>query len=282
MIKNRLKNTFCIWVISVFMIASTCLTSFASTNITKNISNTDPLEAVPENFQYIYGKAGDLYSVYTYSVNGIQYKVVDNASADWMNVKSEIYKMNSEHRFELYATETLVHGLNNITVTVDVDGNKDIEVFSKDNSNVGILEEYRNSGICELNSKSGETFDGMPVSNWQYYGTFNDFKNITKYTVAVVIGLIGFAVCNVASATWVKAVSTGVETVAQMVVADKISKVYYKCTSYYKTVLPSDSDMFRMKIAEQNHYVYYTDSNRTQKIGTGSTYYYHKDFVNHY
>lgn len=169
-----------------------------------------------------------------------------------------------------------------IIVIIDINGNKDTEIFLNKTINYAEIEENNNEEICELSSTSGETFDGMPVSSWQYYGIFNDFKNITKYTVAVVIGLIGFAVCNVAAATWVKAVSIGVETVAQMVVSDKISKVYYKCTSYYKTVLLSNPDMFRMKIAEQNYYVYYTDSNRTQRIGNGSTYYYHKDFVNHY
>lgn len=248
----------------------------------ENESDLDPLTLVPEDFKYIYGKAGDLYSIYTYSVNGVQYKVVDTASEDWMNVKSEIYQMNSNNEFELYATETLANNTDDIIVIIDINGNKDTEIFLNKTINYAKMEENNNEEICELSSTSGETFDGMSVSSWQYYGIFNDFKNITKYTVAVVIDLIGFAVCNVAAATWVKAVSIGVETVAQMVVSDKISKVYYKCTSYYKTVLPSNPDMFRMKIAEQNYYVYYTDSNRTQRIGNGSTYYYHKDFVNHY
>lgn len=79
MSKIRVKNIIFTWVILVCMIASTCLTSFASTSMIENKSDFDLLTSVPEDFKYIYGKAGDLYSIYTYSVNGVQYKVIDTA-----------------------------------------------------------------------------------------------------------------------------------------------------------------------------------------------------------
>lgn len=284
-ILKKLRVIFIICILCILMIATTVLTSFASVSDLAIMESVNPLTAVPENLEYIQGNAGDLYSEYTYTVNGNKYKVIDKASEDWKNVYSEIYLIKNDEDI-LYATESLHNSGKEIYVTINENGVETTDIIntsamddtvSEYNAEVNI-----DPTIENLTRASGETFDGMSVSNWIFYDEYKDITNIKRYTVALVISVIGAAVGVLSGSAWVSIMSAGITNVAEIIVEEKIPKVYYKCNCYYKTVLPSDPDMFRMKIAEQDYYVYYSDSSRSNKIGTGTTYYYHPDFTNHY
>ena len=48
---------------------------------------------------FLEGTPGDNHLVYTYLENGKQYKVVENADADFMNVNSTTYVMNADGNY---------------------------------------------------------------------------------------------------------------------------------------------------------------------------------------
>ena len=87
---------------------STTLTMFMIVSLfSVNVIHAATVEATATNssttmrteLAFLEGTPGDNHLVYTYLENGKQYKVVENADADFMNVNSTTYVMNADGNY---------------------------------------------------------------------------------------------------------------------------------------------------------------------------------------
>lgn len=101
-----------------------------------------------------------------------------------------------------------------------------------------------------------------PISSWTHYGTFNYSTKIKKYTVAavtaVISGIVGASTMGAGAAATISS-TTGL---IAYIVDNQIEDIWYTDFVYYKTLLPPDPKMFRMKVAEKTVHYFYSDSNR--------------------
>ncbi|NLL94008.1 MAG: hypothetical protein GX225_07750 [Clostridiales bacterium] len=75
------------------------LTLFSATVVQAaniDISSQNESMVARTNLTFLEGISGDNHLVYTYQENGQQYKVIENADSDFMNVYSTIYVMDSD------------------------------------------------------------------------------------------------------------------------------------------------------------------------------------------
>lgn len=80
------------------------------------------------NLTFLEGKSGDNHLVYTYQENRQQYKVIEDADSDFMNVYSTIYVMNSDGNYVETKSQALnIQSDGNCRLTsTDIDGNCEI------------------------------------------------------------------------------------------------------------------------------------------------------------
>lgn len=179
---KRLCSAF-LAVVMIFLLFSTNAIQAADIDISTENESTD----LRTNLTFLEGVPGDNHLVYTYQENGQQYKVVEDADADFMNVYSTIYIMNSEGNY--VETESQVLNVqpdgNCLLTSTDVQGNSKISQIdtikpaesintSKEAVEASITRDYIDPGTGEWITK---TWDG---SSYIY--------NMTVTAIGAVIG----------------------------------------------------------------------------------------------
>lgn len=240
-------------------------------NSTENQSIKEILAQPKHDITFIKGGFDDLNDLeYTYTSNFKKYKAVEKTSPDLKHVESEIYEEKTNGEFELIAeltvevegdvVETTITPANKETPTVDTFVKPDIseaKSFEIVNEPVGSIANQNSASISANN---------LPVSDWYHYGNFFYSTKIVKYTVAavaaIIAGIVGSSSLGPAAAAWIGS-STAL---IAYIIDDQIEDIWYTDKVYYKTVIPPDPDMFRMKVAEKTTHTFYSDSGRTQHM----------------
>ena len=83
-------------MIMIFSLFSGNIVHAANVEATATNSSTN----IRTELTFLEGTPGDNHLVYTYLENGKQYKVVENADADFMNVNSTTYVMNADGNYK--------------------------------------------------------------------------------------------------------------------------------------------------------------------------------------
>lgn len=230
-----------------------------------DIKEVENILAQPkQNITFIKGGYDDISHLeYTYSSAGRDFKVVEYTNDDYTVVDSTIYIKNQDGTYEEFATQKLVIDSSIVTATFEANGQTSTESFRLETpQNISLRSNSISDSPISLNS----SYNGSPVTDWQYWGTFNYSTRIVKFTVAAITSIIINIVSNSAFPGSAVIVSGIVSTIVVPIVENSIPTVYYTVTTYFKDVIP-EQGTFQMHVAEKNIYKYYSDSNRTKKIG---------------
>lgn len=230
-----------------------------------DIKEVENILAQPkQNITFIKGGYDDISHLeYTYSSAGRDFKVVEYTNDDYTVVDSTIYIKNQDGTYEEFATQKLVIDSSVVTATFEANGQTSTESFRLETpQNISLRSNSISDSPISLNS----SYNGSPVTDWQYWGTFNYSTRIVKFTVAAITSIIINIVSNSAFPGSAVIVSGIVSTIVVPIVENSIPTVYYTVTTYFKDVIP-EQGTFQMHVAEKNIYKYYSDSNRTKKIG---------------
>jgi hypothetical protein len=224
----------------------------------------DILAQPKQNITFIKGGYDDISHLeYTYSSAGRDFKVVEDTNDEYTFVDSTIYIKNQDGIYEKFATQRLNIDSSMVAVTFKTNGQTSTETFRLENpQNISLRSACIGDSPISLNS----SYNGSPVTDWQYWGTFNYSNRIVKFTVAAVTSIIINAVSNSVFPGSAVIVSGVVGTIVIPIVENSIPTVYYTVTIYFKDVIP-EQGTFQMHVAEKNIYKYYSNSSRTNKIG---------------
>lgn len=123
------------------------------------------------------------------------------------------------------------------------------------------------------------SFDGMPVTGWTYWGTFYYSYHFVAYTLdvvqAAVSAIVGASSLGIGGAVVVGATSA----IVSRIIESKIPNLYYTSIVYYKAVIPPESWMTAIKVAEKNYFKFYEDSSRIKYIGSSTSYHYRDGYI---
>lgn len=280
------KKILCIVIASILLSTNTIMV-FANDN--KPV--TSVLDMEKENFIYLEGEVGDTRLVYTYTSDNKLYKVIENASDNFDLVNSVIYVDQGDDNFVKYATQTLVMKDGIITITINENGVSSKEQIDtnprmrtinpalanqKSTNAISYISPFAN---LPVDGGGGDSWNGMPVSAWIYYGTYRNSTKIAHYTVTavtqVLAALSGYL--GVPGAVVVSAI-TGV---VSEIVKDNIPHIWWTDSVYHKTCIPPDPNMFRKFVAERTYRDVYSNSARTDLIGTYYYSYYDSLYVSY-
>ncbi|EJW19479.1 hypothetical protein M5X00_19045 [Paenibacillus alvei] len=245
-------------VLIISLIGSISGQVFAKESIQVTEHSIQNILAMPKkDITFIKGGFDDLSDMeYTYTSNSKKYKAIEKTSPDLTHVDSEIYEETTTGEFELIANLMVeVNGaVVETTITPSNGEPKFVDTFIKPEPTDA------NTFSPELNTL-GDRGD-YPISSWTHYGTFNYSTKIKKYTVAavtaVISGIVGASTMGAGAAATISS-TTGL---IAYIVDDQIEDIWYTDFVYYKTLLPPDPKMFRMKVAEKTVHYFYSDSNR--------------------
>lgn len=242
-------------ILAMVMIFSLCFTN-AVQAASIDISSENETVGLRTQLTFLEGMPGDNHLVYTYQENGQQYKVVEDADVDFMNVYSTSYVMNSEGNYEeiksqvlnvqpdgnCLLTSTDTHGNSNVS---KIDITKSVKSVDKSTEVVGasIARAYTDPGTGEWVT---QTWDG---SSYIY--------NMTVTAIGAVLGAaiggkVGAAIGAIASEYFKK----GSDYAYYHVVDSWMMSALYPMT---------------VIIREATHTTYYLDSGH--KYSTGTDYY---------
>ena len=225
---------------------------------------TSKLDLPKDNVQYIVGNAGDTYSEYTYCSEGQKFKVVDSANENFSNIHSTIYILSDDNKYEEYATEKVTVEDGVCTIIVTENGNRTTDTYN-----------YANQATSSV--YSGDSWLGMPVTDWIYCDTYKGSNKFKKYTTAAVIAALTTLISSFFKLPG-QAVVAGVSAIASMIVDEAIQTVYFTRKYYWKLCIPPKG-MVERAVAEKNVVTYYSDKSRKHKIGTNTYYKYDYDYV---
>ncbi|MEK4366295.1 hypothetical protein MKX68_27980 [Paenibacillus sp. FSL M8-0212] len=227
------------------------------------------MELPKDNISFIKGNYGDQNIEYTYTSAGREWKAVENSSSDYKELHSEIYLKNDNGDYELFTTMDV----KNISATkIDL-------TFTPENGKASYNETidmtFQPAGVEILDNQPQERMSitaaadnpsGLPISDWNHYGNFFYNTKVTKYTISfvtnIVVGLVSYSTLGIGGVV----VTTAVTNLVSEIVKDNIPDLWYTDKVYYKTVVPPEPGMFRMKVAEKTIHTFYSDSARTKHV----------------
>lgn len=261
---------------SITMLLALSLSLSTSTEIFAANSNTsvsnetqsveDTLSLPKKDITFIKGGYNDLSHVeYTYTSNEEQFKVIEDSNNDLTHVQSTIYKKNDLGAFDKFAEQT-VDVKESIVVTTKIGDKETVETIARpqaveDNSVASVIKDSYSVSELSMNSSN------LPISDWQYYGTFKYSTDIVKYTiVAVSVIIAGIVSTATTLGAGTQATISGINTLVTYIVNDQVPKIYYTNKVYYKTVVPPNPNQLRMKVAEKTTHTFYSDETRTKQL----------------
>lgn len=278
-------------VLTIVLVTSIPIQAFGEESATssKNHPIQDILNVPKENLNFIKGGYDDLSHLeYTYSSKGKNYKVIEDTTDNLAQVNSTIFEQDTSGNFVELAKltvevksstiETVITPANSIEVqsqsTNSFKGgsNKIVEIFERPNvSNAEgtFIDSNIEKSLAEESSLAtlASNPSGLPISDWHHYGNFFYSTKIAKYTIAAVaVTITGIVSVLKILSPGAKATINSTTTLVAFIVDDRIGDIWYTDKVYYKTVVPPDPNMFRMKVAEKTIHTFYSDSGRTQHM----------------
>ena len=223
------------------------------------------LDSPKENISFVKGNYGDSEIEYTYTSSGREWKAIEKTSSDFKKLNSDIYLKNDKGEYELFVNfemDMVSRYKAEITITPQNGEEPLKEVIDNTPQQAGF--EFINEQSSLSEDIETRNPSGLPISAWNHYGNFFYNTKIAKYTISyvtnIVVGLVGYSALGLAGAI---VVSSTTELVAE-IVKDKIPDIWYTDKVYYKTVVPPNPNMFRMKVAEKTTHTFYSDSGKTK------------------
>lgn len=241
--------------------------SNSNTSISNETQSVEEILSLPKkDITFIKGGYNDLSHVeYTYTSNEEQFKVIEDSNNDLSHVQSTIYKKNDLGEFDKFAEQTVdVKG--SIVVTTKIGDKKTVENIARpqviDNSSANsVTKDSYSTNEFSANSSN------LPISDWQYYGTFKYSTTIVKYTIVAVTAIIAGIVSTATTlGAGTQATISGTTTLVSYIVNDQVPKIYYTNKVYYKTVVPPNPNQLRIKVAEKTTHTFYSDETRTKQL----------------
>lgn len=216
------------------------------------------------NISFLKGGYDDISHLeYTYTSNGINFKVIEDTNDSYTSVYSTIYIENKDGIFGKFATQNVKIDSSIVTATFEANGQIDTETFSLETiSNIPL--ELKDISDSPISIKS--SYNGFPVTDWTYYGTFNYSNRILKYTISAVTALITGIVTASTLGTGAGIVAGTAASVVSSIVTEHMPTVFYSVTMYFKSTIPEEGT-FGMHVAEKDITKFYSDSDRTDQIG---------------
>lgn len=236
-------------MVMIFSLFSTNVVHAASIDIDFESESIDLRTKVT----FLEGVSGDNHLVYTYQENGQQYKVVEDANADFTNVYSTIYVMNSEGNY----VETKSQELN-----VQPDGN--CILTSTDNYGNSEISQIDTIKAVESVSTSTEVFESRIARAYTDPGTgewvtktWNGSSYIYNMTVTAIGAVIGAAIGG--------KVGAGIGAIASEYFKKGSDRAYYHVVDNW---MMSKLYPVTVIIREATHTTYYLDSGHRYPTGT--------------
>ena len=280
--KKYFNKLVAVMMVLVLSLLGTSVAYAQNNNSNLLIQEKDLLNGPKSNYNYIKGQLGDTDTIYTYTNGNKTFKVVENASEDFDRVDSTIYIEYDNKEFVEYATQKFRVVNNEIVITINENGKittDKIKINNKENTSVINKLPAPPDSILDAQAmlaSGGPTWDGFPVSSWEYYGEFNGSADVYKYTAAAVLAALTTLVASFFGLAG-RMVVAGASTVAGMIVQGAIERIWYTTNVYYQTVIPPEEWMFRRKVAEYSHIYVFKSSDKTGANLTGDYYKYYYD-----
>jgi hypothetical protein len=235
-----------------------------------NLSTKEILELPKRDITFIKGSFEDLSDLeYTYTSNSKKYKVIESASADLTDVESKIYEESLTGEFELIAdlTVNVEGGVVETTITPTNKEAQTVETFTRPSLSEAKAVEIFDQPLINTETSSITPYaNNYPISDWYHYGNFFYSTKITKYTIAAVSAAITGIVSASTLGAGTIATITAINTLTSYIIGDQIGDIWYTDKVYYKTLVPPDPIIFRIKVAEKTTHTFYSDSSRTQHM----------------
>lgn len=266
----RIKKSITIILALSLTLSTSSVEVFAAnenTSISEDSQSAENILSLPKsNIKFIKGSYNDLSHVeYTYTSNQENFKVIEDSNTDLSNVQSTIYKQDSSGEYTKFAEQN-VSVKESITVKTKIGDKETIETIARpqvieDNPITSVTKDSYSVNELSINSSN------LPISDWQYYGTFKYSTTIVKYTIVAVAAIISGIVATATTlGTGTQAAISSTTAVVSYIVNDQVPKIYYTNKVYYKTVVPPNPNQLRMKVAEKTTHTFYSDEARTKQL----------------
>lgn len=280
-IKRIVSKSLVVAIIIVTLFGSNNCYAKATSSKSPNFSSAKEIENFlsrpKKNIHFIDGSYSSLKNKYICTCDNYSLKICEKTNNN--TVYSRIYiKENKSYKY-LARLKTSIKG-QNITYKFITPYGKLTRKESFERPAIN----YEQKSLS--NEKPGiytmDSYDGMKVSGWKYYGTFKYSTKFKKYTVTAVGAAVG-AVIGTSSLGVGAAVAASVSAqLIQQIINEHIKVLYYTDKVYYKTVIPPKKWMVKQKVAEKDIFYMYKNSTRTKSVkGSPKTVYHYKKGYKH-
>lgn len=245
---KRLISTTLVMVM-VFSLFSSSTVQAAS--VEAGIENE--LKAMRTELTFLEGAPGDNHLVYTYLENGQQYKVVENADDNFMNVNSTIYVMDAEGNYVETKSQILNIQPNGdcLLTTTDVEGNSEASQIDT----VKVVESVNTS--TETNESSVTRAYTDPGTGEWITDVWDGSSRIYNLTVTAIGAVLGAAIGG--------KVGAGLGAVASDYFKRGAEYAYFHVVDNW---MMSKLHPTTLIIRETTHTTYYLDSGHRYPTGT--------------
>lgn len=232
------------------------LTLFSATVVQAaniDISSQNESMVARTNLTFLEGISGDNHLVYTYQENGQQYKVIENADSDFMNVYSTIYVMDSDGSYVETKSQVLniqADGTCRLTST-DVDGSSEISHINTIKSVESV-----NTSTEVIESRATRAYTDPGTGEW-VTKTWNGSSYIYNMTVTAIGAVIGAAIGG--------KIGAGIGAIASEYFKKGSDYAYYHVVDNW---MMSKLYPVTVIIREATHTTYYLDSGHRYPTGT--------------
>ena len=221
-----------------------------------NISSENETIGLRSKLTFLEGEPGDNHLIYTYQENGEQYKVVENADDDFMNVYSTIYVMNSVGDYIKTKSQIL---------NVQPDGNCHLTSTDRyGNSEISQIDttqvvKFVNTSTEVVESSMTRAYTDPGTGEWVTHA-WNGSSYIYNMTVTAIGAVLGAAIGG--------KVGAGIGAIASEYFKKGSDYAYYHVVDNW---MMSKLYPMTVVIRETTHTTYYLDSGH--KYSTGTDYY---------
>lgn len=248
-------------VISGVLVATIVL-SFAGENLVQvqaaevSTDSVEKLEAsdVRTALTYLDGtQPGDTHLVYSYQENGKKYKIVEDTDADFSNVYSTIYLMDSEGNYNEVKTQEVKNDENGKfeLINRDVDGKVDIQKINTKNSVQSIDSTMAGNGVARTSNYTDPGLGEWITKTW------DGSSRIYNMTIT--------AITSVLSSAMESKVGKALVAIAGEYFKKNASQAYYHVVDNW---MMSKLYPTWCVIREATYTSYYFDSAHRNKTGT--------------
>jgi hypothetical protein len=249
-------NRFAVRFISLFLVLplgimgiAPATAAFAMTKETTTPIFSDTMSGERTNVVFLEGEPGDTHLIYTYEQDDMSYKVEENTTADFRNVSSVIYILDSDGCY-----------VEDSTVEVSVNSDEDMIIaLERADETVEVYTISADSASIGAQSIQSQSAASDPGYDWitEYY---NGSTHLTNFTITVILAEIGYLASYLNPVAG--AIVTGVAAVANVIFNMNAEWVYFHKIYNWRH---SARNYFVIEEAQTTQF--YTDSGHNNYIG---------------